>query len=365
MREIRCSGLARVMQCGGFLQFTEFPPEEDSAPAMEGTAAGEMLAHYLTKPNQALGTHASNGVPFDDDMRFFTKPLVEDIRARAASEILCETRIDWQTRCGQVIRGQYDISYINRGGELCIDDLKYGWGLVEVENNWQLLGYAIGEVLRRDIAFPYINMRILQPRPHHEDGDKREWRISYEELLGYKEQIETKIAAIAAGDHRLVTGDKCKYCPAAAERCPALNKMFFRGIDMIHQFRQDTVNDAELAFQLDLIGRIKDVVDIKLRSLKDLAVSRMKEGRIIPNYVSEPSYSDRQWKSGVSPETIKTLTGRDITEQVMLSPAKAEKLGIPKTVINALVDRRFLQQKLVRKDASDLGNKIFGGVAPT
>ena len=48
----------------------------------------------------------------------------------------------------------------------------------------------------------------------------------------------------------------------------------------------------------------------------------------------------------------------------MLSPAKAEKAGVPKEFVNSLVDRRFLGQKIVKKDGSDVGNKIFGKNKP-
>lgn len=74
----------------------------------------------------------------------------------------------------------------------------------------------------------------------------------------------------------------------------------------------------------------------------------------------EKNYGDRKWKKGISPLVIKTLTGKDITAQEMLSPAKAEKLGVPKELVAKYVERYFVGNKLVRKDTSKLGNKIFG-----
>lgn len=357
--EIRCSKLARVMGCLGSL-FFNLPPEEDKPAAMEGTAAGELLRAMLETGNlDHPMSQASNKVTIDSDMRFYVRPIAEEILSRADSEIRCEQRIDWMTRAKIVVRGSYDVSYV-MGERLVIDDLKYGWKIVEVFENWQLLGYAIGEVMRRQQWFKEIVVRIHQPRPHHEDGPVREWIIPYEELLKYKEMIERRMDQLVEGDKTLQTGAHCKYCPAAGEACPAFNKSFFAGIEYAHEFLQDEISDSELSRQLDLINRVDEIVKIKKDSIKQLAVDRIRAGKVIPNYTTEQSLSDRKWKAKVNPEIIKALTGKDIIETVMLSPAKAEKAGIPKDLIDKLVDRHSLGQKLVRKDGGQVGEKIFG-----
>ena len=361
IQEIRCSQLARPMSCAGFLSFTDLPEQETSAPAEEGTAFGELVERMLL--TQPIPLQARNGIYFDDDMKFYAKPIVEEIISNLQSEVLCEQPIDWRTRSGIWIRGRFDISFV-RDGSLYIDDCKYGWGLVEVKENWQLLGYAIGEVIRRQQAFESVVLRIRQPRPHHEDGDCREWKLTYQELLGYKEQIESRMEQLANGHKELQTGKQCKYCPAAAQHCPAFNKLFYRALEVTHEFTQDQIDETELARQMDHVSRAQEVIKIKKDSLDQLAVQRIKTGKIIPGYSTEERYGDRQWKGGVSPAAIEALTGRKIVEEVMLSPAKAEKAGVPKEFVNSLVDRRFLGQKIVKKDGSDVGNKIFGKNKP-
>ena len=227
-----------------------------------------------------------------------------------------------------------------------------------------ILGYAIGEVIRRQIAFETIRMRIFQPRPHHEDGPIREWIISYAELLGFKEEIEARMDQIKAGEKSLVTGPKCKYCPAAARHCPALSKSFYRGVEIAHEFMQDNIDEKELSFQLDLVARVTEILKIKSDSLTALAVDRIKQGKIIPNYVSEAKLGDRKWKSGITPDAIKAMTGKNVMREEMLSPAQAEKVGVPKEFIAALVDRHFVGNKVCRKDSTKLGNAIFGGEQP-
>lgn len=361
--EIRCSKLARPMVCAGFLSFENLPdPEDAGLPAQQGTAYGEYIERCLL--GHSIPEKARNGIYFDDDMRFWAKGSIDEIRSNVQGDIRCEQRIDWQTRSGIWIRGSYDISFV-RDGALYIDDNKYGWGIVEVRENWQLLGYAIGEVIRRQTAFEKIVLRIHQPRPHHEDGWLRAWELSYGELLAYKEKIEARMDEIAAGNRQLQTSKSCKYCPAAAESCPAFNRLFYRSLEVSTEFTQDQIDELELSRQLDHVGRAMEVLKIKQDSLTELATTRIKTGKIVPGYVTEERYGDRRWKPGTDPAAIKILTGVDLIDApAMLSPAKAEKAGIHKKFVNQFVDRPFLGMKVVRKDASDVGNKIFGRTAP-
>lgn len=360
--EVRCSNLARYMACRGFAFFLDLPKSEDSPPAMEGTAFGELNERILL--NQPVPAQARNGWYFDNDMRFYSKPLIEDIKSKAQGQISCEHRVDWQTRSGIWIKGQPDVTFISRDGALYIDDFKYGWGIVDVRPNWQLLGYAIGEIMRRQMYFDKIVLRIHQPRPHHEDGSTREWVLTYAELLEYKEQIEVRMDEIWAGVNTLETSKACKYCPAAGEACPALNRLFYRGLEVSTEFVQDKMDESELANQLEHAQRAADIIKIKIDSLNELAVQRIKNGKIIPGFTTEERYGDRQWKAGITPEAIEMLTGKNVTEKSMLSPAKVEKLGIDKKFVNQLVDRRFIGQRVVKKDVKKVADKIFGTEAP-
>ena len=362
MMEIRCSKLARYMVCAGFAHL-DVEELEAGEPAREGTAAGEYLQYLLE--GRPLGKVATNGVYFTDDMKFHTTPIYQDMKNRAVDKILCETRIDWQTRSGIWIRGQYDSVFVDKRGYLCIEDLKFGWGIVEVKNNWQLIGYAIGEVIRRGQSFTHISFKIHQPRPHHEDGHTREWLVTYAELLALKEKIEVRMEELANGRSEFQTGDQCKYCKGAAEACPAFSKAFYRAIDLSHEFVQDSLTNEEVAQQLDLVKRAGEVIKIKMDSLTQLGTDRIKKGGLIPGYIQSNQYSQRQWKPNVSPEAIKLMTGIDVVETSFMSPAKVEKMGVSKTLVKQLSGTVLTGVKLEKKNGSDVGNKIFGNSNPT
>lgn len=360
--QIRCSKLARYMVCAGYAHLVVEEPEAGE-PAREGTAAGEYLQHLLE--NRTNGHAASNGFIYTDDIKFYAMGVYENIAGRARSEVLCEKRIDWQTRSGIWIRGQYDASFVDEKGRLCIEDLKYGWALVEVKNNWQLLGYAIGEVIRRGQAFNEIVLRIHQPRPHHEDGPSREWVITYAELLEYKEIIEKRMMELANGRKDFQTSEACKYCPGTAEACPAFSRAFYNAIEVSYTSPQDSLTEKEIAFQITQAKRAEEIIKIKLDSLMELGTSRIKAGKIIPGYVQAYRYSDREWKAGIGPEAIKVMTGKDVIEKKMMSPAKAEKLGVKKGLIDQLTSRKIIGVKLEKGDSTSIADKAFGTNSPT
>lgn len=358
---IRCSGLARPMICAGYV-YLDLPRSSSSDAAEEGTAAGEFLERLLT--NKPLGTTASNGYYFDDDMRFYLHPIHNDVMERATSEIKCEHKIDWQTLSGITIKGKPDIAFIDDKGRLCIEDLKYGYGIVEVEENWQLLGYAIGECIRRGQAFNEISLKIHQPRAHHEDGSTREWILTYPELLQYKDKIEKRMQEIADGKNDLQTSKHCKYCMGTGEACPAFSRLFYRALEVSTEFYQDSIDDDELAMQLDQVKRAEEVLKVKKDSLTELGVLRIGQGKIIPGYTQEKSYTNRTWKKSISPEAVEMMTGINVIQKTFLSPAKAEKLGVPKELTSQLTERYFKKNTLIKKDATKIGNKIFGTSNP-
>lgn len=57
---------------------------------------------------------------------------------------------------------------------------------------------------------------------------------------------------------------------------------------------------------------------------------------------------------------VKMLTGKDLTEKVLMSPAKAEKMGMSKRMIESLVTRKFTGSKIKKKDFTKDAERAFG-----
>lgn len=354
LREVSASHIERLMACPGYSKF-QLPRQPQSESAKEGVAAGNLL-RLLHSKEQNIPTTDRNGIVYDDDMYYHAGQCLPYIAQDAAAEVKC----NWQSKSGWTIKCRYDFSWVTPG-TLHVLDYKWGWILVNPVKNYQLLCYAIGEILRRGQAFDKIVMYVLQPRPHHEDSMLRVWEISYAELLEYKNQIDNVLEQIDLGNAPLQTGTNCKYCPAAGEACIAMNRAFYNSIDYTFndQFKQDQLSEVEISQQLDLIERVESLIKIKKDSIKELALNRIAAGKIIPGWTQEQSLGDRTWNPKMNPAVVEMLCGISIYEKKLVSPAQAEKMKVPKDFIANNVVRKFLGTKLVRGNAAEKANKVF------
>lgn len=362
-QELRASGLSRIMNCLGYLSIQNLLAGETNDASREGTACGELLTHMIkqrTLTPQVKAT-AENGVIFDEDMWFYAGATYQTILESAqGNEITSEIRIDWPTTAGITIRGQYDASYIV-GDTLYMEDLKYGWRIVDVEKNWQLLAYTIGRYFQVSNTHQInkVVMKIHQPRPYHEKGRVREWSINMAELQHYYMQIDNRVKQLVSGDKTLSTNKNCKYCEGAVH-CPALNRSYNAAIDTVMTEWQDKVlTDKEIAEALDVISRAEELFEIKASAIKQLAINRIQNGNVIQGYSYQQKFGDRKWRDNVSAKSIKMLTGVDVMETVMMSPAKAEKAGLHKKFVAGLVMTPSKGLDLVKTDLTNKAAEIF------
>lgn len=367
--EIRCSSLYRAMQCFGPLLLENLVHEEAGQPAKDGTAVGELLSEMIRQRTDSpkIGTTASNGTFLDQDMWFHARDTYNTILQRAqGNPIETEERIDWMTPAGIKIRGQFDVSFRTQENEflvLNVPDLKFGYGIVEVKENWQLIGYAIGQCQRQHaqgLPLPQlIRLTIIQPRPYHEDGRIRDWLITFDELIQYYNQICERMQAYVNGSRTLETGKACKYCNAGST-CPALNRSANKAIDtVLCEWSEKPLTNEEVAEQYELLQRAHELLELRLKSVEQLAISRIQANQIIPGYAFEMTYGDRKWKSNVTPESIHALTGVTITKTEMLSPNQAEKAGVSKKLTSVFTEKPAKGVKLVKKDVAEEANKIL------
>lgn len=366
IKEIRCSSLHRPMNCIGFLSMENLFQEEAGQPAKDGTAVGELLSEMIRQktPSPSFGPNATNGVFLDQDMWFYARTTYEDILKNAEGALIeTEERIDWKTKAGITIRGQFDVSYVV-GNTLYLEDLKYGWGIVDVKDNWQLIGYAIGQTMRLFQKSGYlpelIHFKIHQPRPYHPDGRIRSYVITYNDLMAYWNRIEERMLAYVNGDRTLQTNEKsCKYCPGLVS-CPAMHQSVYKAVDTVMTDWSDKpMQNDDVAFELDLLSRAQELIELKLKSLEQIATHRLQAGQVIPGYAFDSDLGDRKWRDGVTVDAVLALSGKEISETVMLSPAKAEKVGVSRKLVATLTERVQKGFKLVKKDVSKDAAKVL------
>ena len=357
MLSITATDLPRLMACNGSRLMTATLPAVDAADATkdEGNAVHWLVVQVHTgkfTAEQIVGQQSPEGV-------FITAEMVEHVRdylvAIKGADVEVETS---HSGIGWNVRGRADsIKYIAAGGHLQINELKYGWRIVEAEANWTLLSHAAGFIANNpDKPVHTVDMTVFQPRPHHPSGQNRSWMIG----IGDFDILHTEmVSTLQAPDDVLHTGElQCHYCPAIAT-CPAARKAEMNAIEASEKAFTDSIDNGNLSFRLDHLKRAGQVIKEMEKAYTELALHRVRQGQVVPNYVIETEQTNRNWKGHVTAEFIDALTGKDLSKKELITPAQAEKAGVSKEVVAALTERHSKGSKIVRVDIDSKAKKLF------
>lgn len=355
MLTIIADNLPRFMVCNGSrLMEAAYPREEqDNTIRDEGNAAHHMANAVFKNEftlEELIDRKAPNGSYMSAEM--------SDHVAEYLSALDCgDTEVDtsfgipgaWQ------INGRCD-HYSFSGGVVTIDDLKYGYTIVEPEMNWTLIAHALGICSKLNVEPHEIVLRIHQPRAYHPDGPLREWRISYARLM---ELYATLTAALVNPSDMLVTSrEHCRRCYALAT-CPAARAADMNAIDATAIAMPDDMSGEALSHYLDTIATAEAQLTNRLTALKELATYRLKQGAVIPNYATETRYAHTRWKTGLTAEFLSMASGTDLAKPGLVTPAEAKRRGMSETVIASLTERPQTGVKLVRVTAAERAKRLL------
>lgn len=348
--------LPRVMACNGSrLMPAAVPPTvTDPTARNEGTAAHHMATavFYGAKLEALVNTKAPNGFIMTAQM---ADHVGEYLAALDCGEMECDTSYgtdDWRVN-GRCDHRKYDPA----SATLIIDDFKYGYSLVEAEGNWTLLSHAIGTAMFMPAWPRTFVLRIHQPRPYHPAGKVREWRLSYDELITYYHRINE---TLSNPSDELRTGAWCRRCPALAH-CPAARSANMNAIDAAEKAFCDNMPDDVLSHELDTLRTAQAILSARLDAVEELAIHRLKNGAVMPNYAIEHQYANTRWKGGLDAQLLSLATGKDLTKPGLVTPAEAKRRGVPETVVGLLTERPVTGTKLVRITADDRAKRLLKG----
>lgn len=242
------SSSKRWFACPGSIVLEAAFPNESNEYSDEGTACHEVAAWCLRNNTQALariGEYVKVSHEGEED-RFvlFTEVLadmvqveVDTIRklADGAQLLLIEQRVDFSKIVGVPNQfGTLDVGIVSADGELQIRDFKFGHTPVEVEENTQLLIYALAAYEELSLSYEITGIRLAIHQP--KVAGTTEWTCSVEYLTGaFRERLTKAVRAVQAaeafddGPMEEFAGlhlnpnpnkDECAFCRAMAT-CPA------------------------------------------------------------------------------------------------------------------------------------------------
>lgn len=236
---LSASGSDRWIHCPGSIQLCRDLPDTSSEFAEWGTVChelGEMAlrARFLGEKQDFQQrvkqvnpeTGAVTEVPKFDAEHFAAvatyRDYVTELIARYGEGeqpvVIVERRLKFRRWVPQGFGTGDCILVFPRRRRAVMVDLKGGEGvLVSPEWNSQLMLYGAGtlDYFGGIVDIDEVVLSICQPRR----DNLVEWTIDTRELLGWLETIRPIAEEAFAGSNRLVAGDHCKFCKAAA-RCP-------------------------------------------------------------------------------------------------------------------------------------------------
>lgn len=363
MLSLTATELPRFMVCNGSRLMGKVAAfEPDTTVTDEGNAAHWLIEQVFRghfSAEELIDRKAPNGVYISHEMVEHTTEYWSDLRVAKAAGFFADVEVDTSySNSGWEIRGRAD-GIIVFDKELIVPDFKYGWKIVEPQNNWTLISHAIGFLSRNSHTLQTvktIRFKIYQPRAYHPDGHVREWLISVEELLNYWEQLQT---ALSNPSDECVTSEQCYKCPSFA-KCKSGIIATMNAIDVAYKKHESEPDNESLQYILDETKRAAEILNQSIDAYEELALHRLKMGQRIPNYSIQSGKGQARWKEGITAELVQMLTGVDVTKKTIVTPAQAKKAGLSEEIVTSLTDRPNTGFKLVRMDESKKAEKLLG-----
>lgn len=337
------------VQCPAYSAGTQ--QRERSAAAIEGTAAAWLadmvLKHDATHTDDLCGRLAQNGHEITPDMCSYIQGYVDWILERASGEPILSEH-EGSLLSGQIV-GRTDTA-LNVGRTLEIVDLKYGYKIVEPEDNYPLILYAA--MLLAD-HHDTVKLTIYQPRPMHPNGIVRTAEYTRDKFYEKFVHVSKRAKIALSPDTLAEPGTACHRC-SKRTTCDALAKNLYSAYDYITSSEMiNSLDPKQLSCEYDFITKLKRLVDDKHTALESELEARLDNDEFIADYYRKPTHSNYYFK--YDPDTVGMLLGVDPYKKVAKSPAELEREGYD---VSDLKTRRINKMKITKFDPSHV-RKLF------
>lgn len=337
-----------------------YPELEPSPETLEGTAAHWVLQRLMEGATVAENALAPNGTAVTDEMLEAAEMAREELAAIQGLQIEQRVSIprvhpslNWGTP------DYYAWGILNNGRRILrVWDYKYGYGIVEVEENWQLIDYACGILEAAGIdgiadQETVVELVVIQPRAFHAAGPVRRWRVLAADLRPYINQL-ANAAAKATGSDPLATPhpDACKHCRGRFV-CEALQREAYRAVDMAQSTGGGCNLSAHaLGLELRSLTRAQSLLAARISGLEEEAAARIKRGEGIPFWSMTSVPGRLAWtRPAEEVFALGDMLGLSLRKSPdAITPTQAKKLGFPEALLATYAARPVGAAKLTYDD---------------
>jgi hypothetical protein len=382
------SAAHRWIACPGSVRASAHIENASSYFALEGTAAHELCEHIMTTgvdPNVYLdgvidlgpsdreredlevlgdvvevtpfrrelpGNPQPDGVRYwriDEEMiegvEMYRDTLMPLIGDHEMDVVEFECRLDMRHIHPEFFGTGDALIYRHDMRKLIVGDFKFGSGIVvEVEDNEQLLSYAVG-ALHRFGNYPIdeIELIVIQPRAWHKLGPVRRHTITIDELRTFEAKLKVYADATDDPNASFLAGDHCRFCPIA-HACRALRVHVYKAIGV--KFVGNDINDSAMPnidrMTPDHMGRVYReaiVIEAWFRRFFEAAHKQAVNGKIPTGCKLVEKRAYRKFKDPLDVEAVCDLIG--VSEEEMHTEPKLKSVNQLETLVGKKTFKKF------------------------
>ena len=323
------STIARTLECSGWAKLADSIPRVEegwgSDAAELGTALHEAMEFLVENNEDAIEIEGMyfNGFTIDHEMveESLTpalNALDELFRHTAPDHVLIEPFVEI---IPNLAGGSIDL-LARKGKTVYVIDYKFGHMPVPVENNKQLLFYALcadADPQTQHFFEDAENLVLAIIQPHHPDGALQKWATSLGSLDYFEEDVAKAVGEAEGSTPSFKAGDHCRYCPALAV-CP------IKTGEADKAARLPQVHVDKLEEYLPLLGDIEDWI----KEVRALAQRHLEKGGHVKGFKLVNKRPTRVWTNEAEVEAMvknmRSVTKADTHTTKLNSPAQMEKL---------------------------------------
>jgi hypothetical protein len=182
-----------------------------------------------------------------------------------------------------------------KAGLIWVVDYKHGDGVyVPVQDNAQLMYYALGALLWAGEGFTRVRVSIAQPRIESEEGRFRSWDFAAFDLMDFATKLTHAASLTRMSDAPIAAGDWCRWCKARAI-CPELEKK--QNTLVTFSVPPAQIGD-QLQYDPESLARLLEsipLVEQRIKAIREFAHQEAARGISIPRHKLVQKLGNRKW----------------------------------------------------------------------
>lgn len=359
---LRPSAAASWIACHGAAYMRSLYPEESGVAAEEGTAGHWVAACLLTGQPVAVGYVAPNGIAVTDAMVRGATLYYNEVKSWQLP-VYVETLIDCpdiHPECG----GTPDVFAIDWDQQhIYLADYKFGFQVVDVYQNWQLLCYLSGIrtlMFKRTGLHPITSMWtvtfvVIQPRAGHPEGQVRYWTVTMQWLTSMFDRLQLAARFAMMPEPSVKTGSQCRYC-TARHACEANQLSAHVAVEMSGMSTAHELTTPQASRELFQLEEASKIIESRISGLTaQIEHALLHKGESATMHTIGRSRSREVWRAGTEEEVIAIgkMSHVDLAKpRQAVTPAEARRQGVNEDLIKRYSVKPDGAAKLVRIDYS-------------